>query len=111
MAGRLRRSHVSTGGLLIGANGLRAREDSGTGVDGRSMPPHVAFVSMWAFALASGLVAFGLTEVIGALVAERSVRVSLQFATIPAVAVVAGLTCEGTLMRVRSAIGGRHQQR
>jgi hypothetical protein len=81
------------------------------GADSRSTPPRLALVSMWAFALASGLVAFGLTEVIGALVAERSVRVSLQFATIPAVAVVAGLTCEGTLMRVRSAIGGRHQQR
>jgi hypothetical protein len=77
--------------------------------DSRSTPPHVVLVSIWAFALVSGLVAFGLTEVIGALVAQRSVRGSLQLATIPVVAIVAGLACESTLTRVLSAIDDRHR--
>ena len=110
MSVRPTRCQVSLDGLVSGAHSSRSEEHSGMEVQGRITTPRVAFVSMWAFALASGLVALGLTDAIGVLVTQRSVRVPLQFATIPTVAIVAGLDCEGTLMRVRSVIGGRHQQ-
>ncbi len=109
MVTRSWRHQTDTGGLLVGADGKSARENSDAAADRRGTSPHVVLVSIGAFALASGLVAFGLTEAIGALVAQRSVRGSLQLVTIPVVAIVAGLACESTLTRVRSAIGDRHR--
>lgn len=109
MASRPQWHQADTGGLLVGADDGSAREGSGIVADSRSTAPHVVLVSIGAFALASGFLAFGLTEVIGALVVQRSVRGSLQLATIPAVAIVAGLACGSTLTRVLSAIGDRHR--
>jgi len=66
-----------------------------------------AVASVWVYALASGFVALGLTEVIAALTDPGEMRSSLQWATIPVVAVVAGLACESTLTRVRLLIPSR----
>jgi hypothetical protein len=111
MAVRPRRSGARGDGLQADADRFRAEPGSDLEGDSRSTSPRAPLASIWAVALASGLVALGLTEVIGALVAQRTVRVSLQVATIFGVSIVAGIACERTLMRVRSAIGDRHHQR
>jgi hypothetical protein len=70
----------------------------------RSIPLGVAFVSIWAYALLAGLLALGTTRAIAAFIPPRPLRTQLQWATLPAVAILAGLTCETALMRVRSLI-------
>jgi hypothetical protein len=111
MAVRPRRSSARRDGLHAGPDRFRAEPGSDLEGDSRSTPPRAPLAVVWAVALASGLVALGLTEVIGAFVAQRTVRVSLQVATISGVSIVAGIACESTLMRVRSAIGDRRRQR
>jgi hypothetical protein len=111
MAVRPRRTSARRDGVPAGADHFRAEPGSDLEGDSRSTSPRVPLASVWAIALASGLVALGLTEVIGALVAQRIVRVSLQVVTISGVSIVAGIACESTLMRLRSAIGVRHHQR
>jgi hypothetical protein len=66
----------------------------------RSTTPAVAFASIWAYALAAGFVALGITHGIPAIVHPRYLRVPLQWATIPIVALLAGLACENALMRI-----------
>lgn len=111
MAVRPRRCQAGTGGSVTRTDDLRVREGSNVQADGRNTALSGVFISIWAFALVSGLVAFGLIEVFGAFITQRNIRVSLQLTTIPAVSIVAGLACESRLMRARSAMGGRHQQR
>jgi hypothetical protein len=111
MAARPWRSRARMNGLDAGADCVPAQAGSDLEGGNRSTSSRVPLASIWAVALASGFVALGLTEVIGAFVAQRTVRVSLQITTISGVSIVAGIACESTLMRVRSAIGDRHQQR
>jgi hypothetical protein len=66
---------------------------------GRGKAPAVAFVSIWAYALTAGFVALGITHGIPAII-PRYLRVPLQWATIPVVALLAGLACEKVLTRV-----------
>jgi hypothetical protein len=72
-----------------------------------SAPPAQALAWIWAYAIASGLVAFGITQIIAVLDVPRGWRDPLQLSAIPAVAVVAGLACNSALTRVRSAIACR----
>ena len=58
-----------------------------------------AFVSIWAYAIAAGFVALGISH---AVIHARYLRVPLQWATIPMVALLAGLACENVLARVYS---------
>lgn len=53
--------------------------------------PQLLFVSVWVYALASGLLAYGVAEIIAAITQPNGLRLTLQMATIPAVAVPAGL--------------------
>jgi len=110
MAASPRRSQARTGGLYTGADRSRPGAGAGRQRDSGGPTHRVPLVSIWAVALASGLVALGLTEAISALAVQRSMRVFLQIATILVISVVAGLVCESTLMRVRSAINDRHHQ-
>jgi hypothetical protein len=65
----------------------------------RGKAPAVAFVSIWAYAVAAGFVALGITHGIPAIM-PRYLHVPLQWATIPVVALPAGLACEKVLTRV-----------
>jgi hypothetical protein len=56
----------------------------------------LAFLSIWAYALTAGFVALGIAHGIPAIV-PRYLRVPLQWATIPLVALLAGLACEKVL--------------
>jgi hypothetical protein len=76
---------------------------------GRSITPPVAFASIWAYALASGFVALGITQATAVFVHPRSLRLPLQWATILVVALTAGLVCESALTRVRSLIALRQK--
>lgn len=57
--------------------------------------------SIWAYALTSGFVALGITQLIGLFVHPRSARLGVQCATIIVVALLAGLGCDSALARVR----------
>jgi hypothetical protein len=72
--------------------------------------PYILFASIWAYALASGLIAFGLTEIIAAIVRPGSLRLSLQMAAIPVVAGTAGIACERTLTALRSLVASRNRK-
>jgi hypothetical protein len=69
--------------------------------------PYIFFALIWAYALAAGLIAFGLTEIVAAIVQPGSLRLSLQLAAIPVVAVAAGVACERTLTALRSLVANR----
>ena len=89
--------------------GAQVNSGAGDAPASSGTSPRGAFALIWAYALASGLVAYGLTEVIAALTKPSYVRVPLQWATMPTVAVVAGLACESTLTRLRSLLASyRH---
>jgi hypothetical protein len=77
---------------------------------GSSSSPRLAFASIWAYAFGAGLVALGLAAAITAFTQPSGLRVSLQWATIPVVAVVAGLACESTLARLYSLVGSHHHE-
>jgi hypothetical protein len=109
MATKPRRTQARVGSLETGAGRLPTGAGSDGEDDSCGTYARAPLASIWAVALASGFVALGLTEVIAALVAPRSLRVCLQITTISAVSIVAGIACESTLLRVRSAISDRHQ--
>jgi hypothetical protein len=88
---------------------LQARYDAGETWANSSL--RLAFVSIWVYALAAGLVALGLTEVIAALTQPSAARSSLQLATMLIVAVVAGLACERTLTSLRSVFAFRSRDK
>ena len=72
--------------------GDASEEDTGLGTT-----PVVTFASIWAYALAAGFVALGITNGLSAVV-PRYLRVPLQWATIATVAFLAGLACENVLV-------------
>jgi len=82
-----------------------SEEDTGHGT-----APAVAFASIWAYALAVGFVALGITHGLSAVI-PRYLRVPLQWATIATVALLAGLACESVLARAhdRSLHVGRRE--
>jgi hypothetical protein len=85
-----RRAHVRT----------RVRGGADEEGTGQGTSPTVAFVSIWVYALAAGFVALGISHGIPAIIHPRYLRVPLQWATIPAVAVLAGLAGGSALTRV-----------
>jgi FtsH-binding integral membrane protein len=87
-------------GVSLGM-GSQARSDT---VEARrsSLSLRVALASIWAYALASGLIALGVTELITAVVPPGQLRFLLELATVVLVAVTAGLACQNTLTRLRS---------
>ena len=60
-------------------------------------------MAIWAYALVSGLLAFGLIKIIALLAHSNAVPLVLQLTIMLVVAVVAGLACLGVLTRVRYA--------
>jgi hypothetical protein len=75
----------------------QAKSDAGEALTSGICFPRVLFASIWAYALASGFLAYGLTDAIAAVTDPGSLRLSLQLGTIPVTAVVAGLACQPTL--------------
>ena len=95
----------------VGLNmGVQAGSDVAEAHGSSSSSPRLAFVSIWAYAFGAGLVALGLAAAITAFTQPSGLRVSLQWATIPVVAVVAGLACESTLARLYSLVGSHHHE-
>jgi hypothetical protein len=87
----------------------RAESDAGELLTSRVSSSRLLFASIWMYALASGLLAYGLTEVVAAVTVPSSLRLSLQLGTIPVTAVAVGLTCERTLGTVYVFIAGRRR--
>jgi hypothetical protein len=87
---------------------VQARRDVVDRPVSRRKSSRVAFASIWAYALASGLVAVGVSEVIASLTPPSRLRTSLQLATIPVVAVLAGLGCQRALVRLRAFVAHNH---
>lgn len=72
-----------------------------------SSAPHLLFGSIWIYAIASGLIALALTEIIAAIAPPGGLRLSLQLTTIPVVAGTAGIACERTLSGLRTFVASR----
>lgn len=72
--------------------------------------PHLLFASIWIYAVAAGLIALALTEIIAAIARPGGLRLSLQLITIPVVAGTAGIACERTLSGVRSFVASRSRK-
>ena len=72
-----------------------------------SSAPHLLFGSIWIYAIASGLIALALTEIIAAIAPPGGLRLSLQLTTIPVVAGTAGIACERTLLGLRTFVASR----
>lgn len=76
---------------------MQAKSDADEELTSGISCPRLILASIWVYALASGLLACGLTEVIAAMTHPGSLRLSLQLGAIPVTAVAAGLACERTL--------------
>jgi hypothetical protein len=79
---------------------VKADGDGKTVSDGRVS--RITVVSIWAYALAVGFVALGITQMIGLFVHARSTRLGAQCATIIVVALLAGLACDSAVTRIRA---------
>jgi len=87
----------------------QAKSDAGKALASGISYPRLILVSIWAYALVSGFLAYGLTEVVAAVTHPSNLRLSLQLAVIPVTAVAAGLACERTLNTFYSLISSRRQ--
>lgn len=77
---------------------------------GSSSAPHILFASIWIYAIASGLIALALTEIIAAIAPPGSLRLSLQLTTVPVVAGTAGIACQRTLSGLRTFVASRSRK-
>ncbi len=90
---------------------VHARGDAGTTQGPSAGPALVAFASIWAYAVAGGLAALGLTRVADAVTEPGRVRDLLQVIVLCAVALPAGLACESILASLGDRVAGRHDRR
>ena len=87
----------------------QAKSDADEALTSGAGSPRVLFASIWAYVLASGFLAYGLTEAIAVVTQPSSLRLSLQLGTIPVTAVVAGLACKRTLSTFYALIADRRR--
>jgi hypothetical protein len=87
----------------------QVKSDTGEAMRGGMGSPRFLFASIWTYALASGFLAYGLTEVFAAVTDPGSLRLSLQLGTIPVTAVAAGVACERALGTLYALIGSHRR--
>jgi hypothetical protein len=87
----------------------QAKSDTDEALTSGIGSPRLLFASIWAYALASGFLAYGLTEVVTAVTRPSSLRLSLQLGTISVTAVAAGFACERTVNTFCAFIASRRR--